>query len=121
MVTIEMRIMLITIVDAVMIVHPMVVITVYVDDISGEMIGPDAHIAKELGDCISEIALTLEDNHKELSKTKCVCATPRRTNLEEHWKSGGPPWISIINGRRNPLGSGWRGVGGGPPKSSRTG
>ena len=51
----------------------MVVITVYVDDISGEMTVPDDHIVKELGDCISEISLALEDNRQELSKTKCAC------------------------------------------------
>lgn len=42
------------------------------------MIGPDAHIVKELGDCISEIALALEDNHQELSKTMCVCVCVQR-------------------------------------------
>ena len=53
MATTDLRIVLINIVDAGMIVHPMVVITVYVVDISGEMTGPDAHVVEELGDCIS--------------------------------------------------------------------
>ena len=57
MATTEMRIMLINIFDVAIAVHPMVVITVYVDDISGEIPALDDHIVKELGDCISEICL----------------------------------------------------------------
>lgn len=97
MATTEMRIMLINIVDAVMIVHTMVVITVNVDDISGEMTGPDDHIVKELGDCISEIALALEDNRQELSKTRCVCnaSTDKLGRALEERRS---PWTSSTNG-----------------------
>ena len=73
MATTEMRIVLINLIDAATIAHPMVVLTVYVDDISAEMTGPDEHIIKELGDCILEIGQALEANHQELSKTKCAC------------------------------------------------
>ena len=64
MATTEMRIMLINLVDATLIVHPMVVITVYVDDIAAELTGPDKHIEKELGDGILEIADALNANHQ---------------------------------------------------------
>ena len=79
MATTEMRIVLINLIDATLIVHPMVVITVYVDDISAEMTGPDKHIEKELGDCILEIADALIANHQTLSNTTCVCTVSTDT------------------------------------------
>ena len=88
MATTEMRIVLINLIDATLIVHPTVVITLYVDDISAEMTGPDKHIEKELGDCILEIADGVTANQQELSRTKCVCTASTDTlgkALELRW------------------------------------
>ena len=84
MATTEMRIVLINLIDAATIAHPMVVLTVYVDDISAEMTGPDEHIIKELGDCILEIGQALEANHQELSKNKCACMETNEL-IERSW------------------------------------
>ena len=72
MATTELRIVLIRLVDAAMVSYPLVVFTVYVDDISAEMTGPEKHIVKELGDCVLEVGRGLEANRQELLKTKCV-------------------------------------------------
>ena len=64
--TTEMKVVLIRIVDAAFIAHPTVIFTVYVDDISAEMTGPDDHIAKELGDAVMEVGQALEANQQEL-------------------------------------------------------
>ena len=75
--TTEMRIVMIDIVDAALIVHPSIVPTLFVDDLSAEHEGDEEHgdhdwIVCQLGGFTEAVIQRIHDNGMEVSQTKSV-------------------------------------------------
>ena len=70
--TTEMRLCMLRIVERPLKLHPLVVPTLFVDDLSAECTSPDKVIKVELGGFIKSVAVQIEAFEMELSREKSV-------------------------------------------------
>lgn len=85
----EMRLCMIRIVDRARAVCPMVTPTLFVGDLSAEMVAPDIKIIEQMGVFIRIVAEGIKGGGMELSKTKSVCSASTKQLAEtlcKNWK-----------------------------------
>ena len=90
--TLEMRIIMIRIVDEACRLYPMVAPTLFVDDLAADVTAPAALVVKQLGGFIETVAKFVDDTRQELSKTKSLLtATTKKIGDElcSRWKEMG--------------------------------
>ena len=71
--TTEMRLVMIRKVERALTLHPMIVPTLFVDDLSAECTGPEGVILDKPVPFINTVAADIESDGMELSRKKCVC------------------------------------------------
>ena len=90
--TTEMRIIMIRIVDEACKLYPMIVPTLFVDDLATDVTAPAKFVVKQLGGVIETVAKFIDDTKQELSKTKSLLtATTAKIGDElcSRWKKMG--------------------------------